>query len=210
MPRLATVVLLLCCTPLLAQKHVDLIIDAQGVRRTGQNTEFTPGQTRFDPSFSTGGGLGLGIDWFTSDRVSFELKMAALQSELTVRSIGSDFILVAQLGHAQVYPVTALVKWHVLEHGSLRPYLGAGAAYVILRDIERHTTRFSGINFNDPVGLAIDGGVLLDLSKRWALSADIRYIPIETSSRASFAGTESSVELNVKPLIAAFGIGYHF
>jgi outer membrane protein len=209
MARMATVVLLLCCTPLFAQKRVDLIVDAEGVRRTGENTSFTPG-TRFDPSFSTGGGLGLGIDWFTSDRVSFELKVAALESDLTVRTIGSDFILVAQLGHAQVYPVTALVKWHVLEHGSLRPYLGIGAAYVILRDIERQTSRFSGINFKDPIGLAIDGGLMLELSRRWALSGDVRYVPIETSSRASFAGTESSVELNVKPLIVGFGIGYRF
>lgn len=209
MPRMATVVLLLCCAPVFAQKRVELIVDAEGVRRTGENTSVTPG-TRFDPSFSTGGGFGVGIDWFTSDRVSFELKMAALESELTVRTIGSDFILAAQLGHAQVYPVTALVKWHVLEHGALRPYLGIGAAYVILRDIERQTSRFSGINFKDPIGLAIDGGLMLDLSKRWALSADVRYVPIETSSRASFAGTESSVELNVKPLIAGFGIGYHF
>jgi outer membrane protein len=206
---MATVVLLLCCTPLFAQKRVDLIVDAEGVRRTGENTSFTPG-TRFDPSFSTGGGLGLGIDWFTSDRVSFELKVAALESDLTVRTIGSDFILVAQLGHAQVYPVTALVKWHVLEHGSFRPYLGIGAAYVVLRDIERQTSRFSGINFKDPIGLVVDGGLMLELSKRWALSGDVRYVPIETSSRASFAGTESSVELNVKPLIVAFGIGYRF
>ena len=106
--------------------------------------------------------------------------------------------------------MTALLKWHVLEHGSLRPYLGLGVAYVILRDIERHTMRFSGITFQDPTGLAIDGGLLLDLSKRWALSGDVRYVPIETSARASFSGTQSSVELNVRPLIVGFGIAYHF
>jgi len=207
----ATVVLLLCsAASVFAQRHVDLILDAQGVRRTGTSTSFTPGSTRFDPTFDTGGGAGFGVDWFFSDRVSLEAKIAALESKLTVRTVGTDFILAAELGRAQVYPVTAILKWHVLEHGSLRPYLGAGVAYVFLRDIERHTTRFSGIEFKDPTGLAIDGGFLLDLSKRWAVSADVRYVPIETSSRASFSGTGSSVELNVRPLMAGFGIAYHF
>jgi len=207
----ATVVLLLClAAPLFAQRRVDLILDVQGVRRTGTSTSFTPGSTRFEPEFATGGGAGFGVDWYFSDRVSMEAKIAALESKLTVRTVGSDFIFASELGRAQVYPATLLLKWHVLEHGSLRPYLGAGIAYVFLRDVERHTPRFSGIEFKDPTGLAIDGGVLLDLSKRWALSADVRYVPIETSSRASFSGTGASVELNVRPLLVGFGIAYHF
>ena len=211
MRRVATIVLLLAfAAPLLAQRRVDLIIDAEGVRRTGRNTEFSPGQTRFEPSFATGGGAGLGIDWFVSDRVSLEVKVAAVASKLRVRTVGSDFILVADLGRAQIYPVTALLKWHMNEHGALRPYIGAGAGHIILRDVEKKTARFTGITFQDPTGLVLDAGLLLNLSKRWALSGDVRYVPIETSSRATFAGTSSSVELNVRPLIAGFGVAFHF
>lgn len=211
MRRVATIVLLLACAaPLVAQRKVDLIIDAEGVRRTGKNAEFTQGQTRFEPSFGTGGGAGFGIDWFVSDRVSLELKVAALASKLRVRTIGSDFILVADLGRAQIYPVTALLKWHMNEHGALRPYVGIGAGHIILRDVEKQTVRFTGVTFEDPTGLVLDGGLLLNLSKRWALSGDVRYVPIETSSRATFGGTSSSVELNVRPLIAGFGIAFHF
>ena len=203
--------LLFCVAlPLFAQRKVDLIVDVEGVRRTGHSTSFTPGQTRFEPDFQTGGGAGLGIDWFFSDRVSLEVKAAALESKLSVRTVGSDFILMADLGRAQVYPITALIKWHMLEHGTFRPYLGIGAAYVVLRDIEKETTRFTGITFNDPTGLALDGGLLMRVSKRWALSGDVRYVPIETNSRATFGGTQSSVELNVRPLVAAFGVAYHF
>ena len=211
MRRVATIVLLLAsATPLLAQRRVDLIVDAEGVRRTGRNTEFTPGQTRFEPAFGTGDGAGLGMDWFLSDRVSLELKAAALASTLRVRTIGSDFILVADLGRAQIYPVTALLKWHMNEHGALRPYVGIGAGHIILRNVEKQTVRFTGITFKDPTGVVLDGGLLLNLSRRWALSGDLRYVPIETSSRATFGGTSSSVELNVRPLIAAFGIAFHF
>jgi outer membrane protein W len=203
--------LLLCCSfPLYAQRRVDLIIDAEGVRRTGRNTSFSPNAVRYDPSLGTGGGFGVGIDWYASDRVSLEVKAAALEGNLRVAIIGVDYVLLSRVGRVQVYPITALLKWHVLEHGSLRPYLGVGAAHIFLHDIEKQTSSFTGVKFDDPTGLVLDGGVLLQFSRRWALSGDVRYIPIETSSRATFRGVSSSVELNIRPVIAGFGIDYRF
>ncbi|MGZ7080041.1 MAG: OmpW/AlkL family protein, partial [Thermoanaerobaculia bacterium] len=124
--------------------------------------------------------------------------------------IGVDYALLARVGHVQVYPVTALLKWHVLEHGSLRPYLGVGAGHIFLHDIEKKTSSFTGVQFDDPTGLVLDAGVLIQWSRRWALSGDVRYIPVESTSRATFRGTTSAVDLNLKPLIAAFGIDYRF
>src|SRR5947209_20550933 len=73
--------LLAYSVPLVGQPRVDLFIDAEGVRRTGANTDFTPGVTRFEPQFNTGGGVGGGVNWFISDRVSLETKIAGLGSK---------------------------------------------------------------------------------------------------------------------------------
>ncbi|MEA2328111.1 MAG: outer membrane protein [Thermoanaerobaculia bacterium] len=201
---------ILAAAPLIAQRRIDLLIDAEGARRTGHSEAFTPG-IRFDPQFGTGGGAGIGLNFFLSDRVSIEVKAAALESRLRVRIVGSDFIATADLGRAQIFPISAILQWHLSEHGTIRPYLGAGVAHVILRDVNHSvTSSATGIHFKDPTGLVVDGGLEFNLSKRFGIYGDARYIPVETKSTASFVGTSSEVKMNVRPLIVSGGIAWRF
>jgi outer membrane protein len=208
--RMLAVLIALVAAPLLAQHRVDVLVDAEGAR-PGRNADFSTG-VHFDPQFGTGGGAGLGLNFFLTDRVSIEAKAAALESQLKVRTIGSDFFAVADLGRAQIYPITALLQWHLTEHGTVRPYLGAGITHVILRNINHSvgSTGASGIHFKDPTGLVVDGGLEVQLSKRWSILGDARYIPIETKSEAAFIGTSSSVKMNVRPLIVSTGLSWRF
>jgi outer membrane protein len=204
---LLTVIL---AAPLMAQHRIDFLIDAEGARRTGHNESFTPG-VRFDPQFGTGGGAGVGLNFFLTDHVSIEAKAAALEARLRVRVVGADFIATADLGRAQFFPISAVLQWHLSEHGTIRPYLGAGVAHVILRDVNRSVVpSATGIHFKDPTGLVVDGGLEFNLSKRFGIYGDARYIPVETKSTASFVGTPSSVQMNVRPLIVAGGIAWRF
>jgi outer membrane protein len=195
--------------PAFAQRRVDLIIDAEGVRRANR-FEFEPNVVRYEPIFNNGGGLGAAVNWFFSSRVSLELKVAALDSRLRVRRMGSDFVANADIGHAQIFPITAVVQWHMLEDASVRPYLGAGAGYVVMRNVEKRFIGASGIEFDDPIGLVIDGGIMIPLGKRFSATADARYTPIETQARARFTGTPTEVKIDVRPLVVSFGIAYHF
>ena len=203
------VVVFLVAAPAAAQRRVDLILDVEGVRRTGHTTSFQPG-IHFDPTFSTGGGIGGGFNWFFTDRVSLEAKVAGMESHLRVRTVGSDFVGVADLGYAQIYPITLLLQWHVTEGGTFRPYFGAGAAHIILKNINRRSGPIAGIRFTDPTGFVADGGLEMHVSRKWSLFGDARYVPVETSSRARFIGTTNSARLNVRPLIVSTGIAYHF
>ena len=125
--------------------------------------------------------------------------------------MGSDSVLNADVGHAQIFPLTALLQWHITDEGAIRPYIGAGAGYVIIKNIERRFIDAAGIEFDDPVGLVVNAGVLIPLSKRFSASADARYTPIESEARATFIGTErTTVKIDVKPLVVSFGIAYHF
>ncbi|HEX3577515.1 MAG TPA: OmpW family outer membrane protein [Thermoanaerobaculia bacterium] len=194
----------------MAQRRIDLLIDAEGARRTGHNESFTPG-TRFDPQFGTGGGAGVGLNFFLSDHVSIEANAAALESRLRVRVVGSDFIATANLGRAQIFPISAVLQWHLSEHGTIRPYLGAGVAHVILRDVNRSvSSSATGIHFKDPTGLVVDGGLAFKLSKRFGIYGDARYIPMETKSTATFVPTAAAVQMNVRPLIVSGGIAWRF
>jgi outer membrane protein W len=68
----------------------------------------------------------------------------------------------------------------------------------------------TGIHFDDPRGLVVDGGLEVNLSKRFGIYGDARYIPVETKSTASFVGTTSAVQMNVRPLIVSGGIAWRF
>ena len=208
---IAIALLLGAAAPAAAQRRFDLIVDAEGVRRTNRyRFVFEPNQVRYEPQFNNGGGLGVGVNWFFSDRVSLELKAAALDSRVRVRRMGSDFVAVADIGHAQIFPITALLQWHFLEEGAIRPYIGAGAGYVVLKNIDKPFIGAQGIEFDDPTGLVINGGIMIPFSKRFSATADARYTPIETQASAAFVGTTSRAEIEVKPLIVSFGIAYHF
>ncbi len=197
---------------LMAQRGLDLIVDAEGVRRTGGTRDLTPGQREFIPEFSNGWGAGVGVNWWLSDRVSLEAKASGFRSRLNVTTVGSDFVTNVDLGHAQIYPIMAALQWHPFEHGMFRPYIGAGAAHVILKNVNERIGNSgpSGIEFSDPTGLLLDAGTRLQLSDRWALSADVRYVPVETKGRTTFPGTASAVRLQVKPLLAGFGVVYRY
>ncbi len=210
MKSVVVIAVVLVTIPAFAQRRVDVFIDAEGVRRTGNVTSFSPG-TRFEPSFRSGGGVGGGINLFVSNRLSFEAKVAALGTKSRIRVVGSDFIAIADLGWTQIYPISAVMQWHMLEHGTVRPYIGGGVVHTILKNInEKFGPTATGIRFKDPTGLVVDGGIEFNLGRRWNLLADARYVPIESRSRATFPGTTSSVDLSVRPAIVSFGLGYRF
>ncbi|HYS53820.1 MAG TPA: OmpW family outer membrane protein [Thermoanaerobaculia bacterium] len=201
----------LLALPLFAQRRVDIFLDAEAVKRTGRISRFSPGTTRFEPSFRNGGGVGGGVNLFVSDRLSFEAKVAALGTKSRIRVVGSDFIATADLGWAQIYPISATMQWHLLERPAVRPYIGVGVVHTILKNINKRIgPTATGVRYKDPTGLVLDGGLEFNLGRRWNLLADVRYVPIETTSRATFSGAASSVDLHVRPAIVSFGLGYRF
>jgi outer membrane protein W len=205
--------LTLVAAPLLAQSHLVLFGDVEGVRRTGHTTAFAPNTARYEPLFEkNGAGFGGGLDWFFTDRVSLEVKVAGVESRLRIRSTGSDFVLTADIGRAQLYPVTAVLRWHLLPEGRfITPYIGAGVSHIVLRNIERQVSASGrGVRFSDPTGLVLNAGTYLNLSSRWSITADARYVPIETNARATIVGTSSSSDFTLHPLLVSTGLGYRF
>ena len=197
-------------TPMFAQRGVDLILDAEGVRRTG-TTSISPG-TQLVPEFSNGWGAGAGLNVWLSGRLSIEAKASGFRSRLRAQTIGSDFVGEVDLGHAQIYPIMAVLQWHPVEHGTVQPYIGVGAAHVILKNVNREISEIgaSGIEFSDPTGLLLDAGLRMHISNKWDVIGDVRYMPVETRGNTRLTGTSSSVRLQVKPLIAGFGVAYRF
>jgi outer membrane protein len=205
-----TLFLIAAALPTAAQRRVDLILDVEGVRRAAAPVQFEPGTTSFDPHFQSGGGIGGGVNWFFSHRVSLEAKVSALETDMNIHTFGSDSFASIDIGRAYIYPISAIVQWHMTEHGSLRPYVGAGVSHTILHNINHDSGIIGGVKFKDPTGVVVDGGLEWRLSDRWSFGGDARYVPIESNSTATFIGTGSSIRMHVKPLIVGFGVAYHY
>ena len=203
---------LLVAAPLQAQIRTEIFFDAEGVHRTGTTRSFSPGVVRLDPAFNNAGGIGAGLNFYFSDRVSLEAKVAALQGRSHLTVIGQDTVVTVNLGNEQVYPVSAVLQWHPIEHGTLRPYLGAGVVHTILHNINRQipSAGVTGVRFRDPTGLVVDGGLGISLGGKWSLYGDARYVPLETKSRVTFVGSPETTEISVRPLIVSFGASYRF
>ena len=208
MKKLMFLSLLLVAAPLFAQNRVDLLVDVEGVRQSNQKRVLLT--SGIVPTFDDGGGVGVGLNWFLSDRVSLETKVAGLGSRIQFAVISGDVVSTADLGYAQIYPISAMLQWHFLERGAIRPYIGAGAVYTILRNIEKEipSSSATGVEFKDPVGLLVGGGLEWSLSKQWSLYGDARYVPLETETRATFINTNSVAEFKQRPLIVSFGVAY--
>ena len=205
----ALALVFLVAAPAAAERRVMIFADVEGVRRSS-DVQFEPNTVMYEPQFDSGGGVGGGVNFFFSSRISLELKVAGLASEMRVRRSGPDFVAIVDVGYAQFYPITALLQWHLTDEGSFRPYLGAGAGYVILRNIDKSIIGASAVEFEDPIGLVVNGGVEIPFSERWSLLADARYTPIESESEVRFVGTESVARIHVRPLTVSFGLGYNF
>jgi outer membrane protein W len=212
MTKLMFLSLLFFAAPVVAQNRVDFLFDLEGVHRTGGSTSYAPNTLRFEPSFHTGGGIGAGLNFFVSDRVSIETKAAWLEAPMQLRVVGRDTVQILNLGDVQFYPLSAVLQWHPLERSALRPYLGAGVVYTIMRGVDRTipNTPATSIEFRNPTGLVVDAGLEWSLGSRWSLAGDARYVPMETTSRATFVGTPSSTEIHTRPLIVSTGVAYHF
>lgn len=93
----------------------------------------------------------------------------------------------------------------------LRPYIGAGINYTTFFHSKTTLTTpvdlQGDLDLDDSFGLAAQLGVDYDIDEKWFVSADIRYINIETKATNSVAGT-TDVEIN--PTVFSFGVGYKF
>jgi outer membrane protein W len=207
--------LFLLATPLVAQSsRLNLIVDVEGLRQTGSRPALRAGDSSIDPQFRTAGGAGIGLDWFLSRHVSFEGKIAVVQSKLHLRVLGTDSALNLDLGNEPIYPVTALLKYHFAnENVGVRPYVEAGAGYIILKNIQNNgLLGMDGkVRFHDPTGLVVGAGLVVNVSSRWGFIADARYIPIESQASATLSGSSGRPRrIDVKPLIGSFGLVYRF
>lgn len=163
-----------------------------------------------DVSFDAQTGYGLGANVFFGNRLSVEFAVSRVEQEPLFRrravNVSGDAI--------EMMPITAVVQFHFAPEGFIDPYVGAGAAYVLFDDVDELNdvdNNLESIDFDDDVGLALNAGLSLRLTPRFAVFADAKYVPLESSATARYIsgpGVETTFDIN--PIIVTGGISLRF
>ena len=198
---LAALLLLLASFPLAAQS-TDIGLWIAGAQIGDTNTD---GSTI---KFDDGRGFGASLNHFWTDHLSTEIGATALKSDNG--GIYQDRIRLVSTGELKMTPITAMAQWHFGRHARIDPYVGAGVAYVLTDDLQSDDLDATGIGkveIDDGTGWTVGAGATFNLSDRFGITLDGKYIRFRPDS-AGPGGT--TVRLDFDPLVISAGMRLRF
>jgi len=144
------------------------------------------------------------LSYMMTDNVAVELLASTpfkhdVHAEGSIKALGK----IAEVHHL---PPTLSLQYHVAPKASVRPYVGAGVNYTIFFDENAKGGVVTDINLDNSLGLAVQGGVDVDISKNWFFNADVRYIWISTTATTNVG----KVDVDINPWVFSLGIGTRF
>lgn len=157
-----------------------------------------------------------GITWMLTDRISFDLPLAAgFKHDI----VGDGAIAgVGKIGETKALPVTFLAQYRFGDAGStVRPYVGLGPVYAKFYK-ERTTAALTGLTGGtaaDPTTLSIESrfglagqiGVSVALAPRWSLDAAVIKTKLKTKATLSSGQT---INVRLDPMVYSMGVSYQF
>lgn len=151
------------------------------------------------------------VTWMATDNIGFEL-IAATTRHSAVGKQGVTSTL-GPVVKTWVLPPTLTAQYHFNPRGKVRPYLGAGINYTVFWNEAptRELTAAVGpttVHINDSVGYALQGGVDIDINKRFFINLDAKYV--DMSPRATLNTTAlgtQTVKTRISPIIVGVGFG---
>ena len=170
----------------------------------------TPNQA-FNVDFNGKLGYGIGANIFFGNHVSAAFDAVQVRPDTNIRSraVGGSGAFSNGL---RVTPLTGVLQWHFAPSGFIDPYIGAGAAYVLFdkANVFGTPTNLSRIDFKNDVGLALNGGLSLRLTRMLALTADGKYVPLKSSAKAVFTNGTTTTKVKINPVIFSGGLTLRF
>jgi len=110
-----------------------------------------------------------------------------------------------KIGTFKHLPPTLLVQYHLLPHGTFRPYIGAGLNFTRIWGVDIAGNTLSLDRWS--IAPALQIGMDYRLTRNWYLNADIKKVWLSSDVKA--AGAKVS-EVKLDPWLFSVGVGYRF
>src|SRR4051794_5637629 len=193
----------------------DLTGWAAWVDPNGSDT-FAPAPTQqLKADFNGRVGYGIGANIFLGNHLSAAFDVVQVRPKAIVRSRGAGGRSFATTG-TRMTPLTGVLQWHFAPDGVVDPYVGAGVAYVLFDKTNVFgNANISQIDFKDDAGLALNAGVSLRISRRLALTAEGKYVPLKAAANAVYTPGRLPivpvvVNTRISPVIVSGGLSLRF
>lgn len=200
--------LLLFVTPAaFAQSRAfDLSVNAVWVDPTSEGTFDSNDPTDVDFDGDLGYGAAANIFW--GGRISTEFAISRVNPETNIRRRAAG----ASGGDIEMMPITAVLQFHLAPNGTIDPYIGAGAAYILFDDVESNGLNgVQRIELDDDAGLALNAGVAIKLGNRFGIVGDVKYVPLKSNAHAVYVtGPDTEAEIDINPVIVSAGLQFRF
>lgn len=212
MKFLVPVFLVVLSFPALAQERFfDLTGYVAWVDTSSEGTFDDTTADDVDVNFDGTLGYGVAANIFFGDRLSTEFAIVRVNSEVGFRRRAAGPVANTE---AEIMPITAVLQFHLLPNARIDPYIGAGAAYVLIDDVdapdELGNIDFESLDFDDDVGLALNAGVGIRLTNNLGLTLDAKYVPLESSATAVRTTGDEEVRFDMNPVIFSAGLSLRF
>lgn len=204
-------VLLIAAVPMSAQSRAfDLTGYVAWVDTSSEGTFDDTTSNPVDINFDGTLGYGIGANIFFGDHISTEFAIVRVNSDVNFRQRA----VANGNTEAEMMPITAVLQFHLAPHGRFDPYIGAGAAYVLIDDVdtpdELNNIDFERLDFKDDVGLALNAGLGIRLTNNLGITLDAKYVPLESSATAVRTTGSQDVSFDINPVILSAGLSLRF
>ena len=105
-------------------------------------------------------------------------------------------------------PAVLSLQYHPLRKGPVQPYVGAGAAYMII--FSTKDAAFQNVRIANDLGPAIEGGTDIMISRRIGVFLDAKKAFLRTTARGTFGGAPVVGKVRLDPLALTAGLTVHF
>ncbi|HEV7766937.1 MAG TPA: OmpW family outer membrane protein [Thermoanaerobaculia bacterium] len=209
-PITLSLLVLVLAVPMSAQSRgFDLTANAVWLDPSSEGTFDSDPDNAFDVSFDSTVGYGVAANVFFGDRISTEFAISRVSNDVNFDSGTFD-----DNATAEIMPITAVLQFHFAPNGVIDPYIGAGAAYVLIDDVDRpdelNNIDFERLDFNDDIGLALNAGLGIRLASNFGLNLDAKYVPLESSATAVGTIGNQEVKFDMSPVIFSAGLSLRF
>jgi len=152
------------------------------------------------------------VTWMATDAIGFELIAATTKHSASGTSGTTGGI--GKLASTWVLPPTLTAQYHFNSAGAVRPYVGAGINYTIFYSEKASSGLKSAVGptkvrLSDSVGWAAQAGIDVDITPKFFLNLDVKYIDMDTTAtlRTTAIGTQK-LRVHLDPVVVGVGVGF--